>query len=209
MYGAFCLVTSEHPKLVPKLGAGQELIKNNIAFLHQRYKTVKVEDRMKFLKVAFAILAALSIIYMIALVINPKLDAYLVSIETRDNANSLDEFEGMIDGYILELHFIIVNNNNTTIQGYGVFSRELSKRSVKEINEDDVYPLIIKQGESSVYRIEYLFDNEAEYRKCNLSSFTVYSSRSFTSPEIVEKYPLLKWLFVFIGFGFCDVRNLH
>ena len=170
---------------------------------------MKVEDRMKFLKVAFVILAALCIIYMIALVINPKLDAYLVSIETREEANSNDEYEGMIDGYILELHFVVVNNNSTTIQGYGVFSRELSKRSVKEINENDTYPLKIKQGESSVYRIEYLFTNEAEYKKCNLNSFIVYSDRSFTAPKNVEKYPLLKWLFVFIGFGFSEVRNLH
>lgn len=164
---------------------------------------------MKLLKIVFIILTVLCVIYVITLVINPKLDAYLVSLETRDQANSHDEFDGMLDGYILELHFIIVNNNKTAIQGYGVFSRELSKRSVKEINEDDVYPLIIKQGESSVYRIKYLFTSEAEYRKCNLSSFTVYSNKSFTTPEIVVKYPLLKWLFTLIGFGFCDVRNLR
>ncbi len=179
------------------------------------------------MKIAFIIvLVLICSLLVIPVILNPQLDAYLVSVDRPHDFSELEsaltwnhslpnEIKGFQDrvlegAFIVKYIFRVTNNSRMDVHGYGIFSPKVKKQAKWSASTTNIagWPLYISSGETSIFEVWCEFEDEDEYLACKLSDFVVYSAHSHPNPSMVEKQKHSRAVYSLFGFGFAKVKNI-
>lgn len=179
------------------------------------------------MRIAFIIvLVSICLLFSIPLLVNPQLEAYLISVDRPHDFSVLEllltwnhkfpKVEGLqarvLEGaLVVRYTFQVINNSRMDVHGYGIFSPQVKKQAKWAASTIDIAgcPLFISQGVTSIFEIWCEFEEEDDYLACKLSDFVVYSAHSHTNPSMVETRKFPRAVYSLIGFGFSHVKNIY